>query len=258
MTAILTAEDRYEAVRHLQDAYQQIAETDPSPAMQLAAQWAADLHVLQQLLWENYLIPAPDFRTEYASINQHLDRGWSLLATDTSDHEDVAALLTAARTTLMDAFPDLSLIHTWHERLADAGRYAGVPVPTALDWMRVRAQHAGKVPATLLLENRRNRNLEASQALRSSEDHDSTGQVARLWELDWTVFHTHLVQTAHNAGDEYMLSVELRWRVAAALLARFDSLPTQADAAATIWREAMTTAVGLQEGEQLATQFLPL
>jgi hypothetical protein len=182
---------------------------------QLAA-WAGDVHVLEELLWESGLGDAPDAAAELATVGESVaaaveDLAHALPGAPLTARAVVEAAREALVTTfdesvhglLADRFAELSVLDDAHPR---PGTDRGSRVASRLD---------GRTAAGLEAELRVAAGDCATMAglLAGSGEPEAAGRLSR--QADAAAFEAYLVGAAIRAGDEALVTVDLRWELAA-------------------------------------------
>lgn len=254
----ITPEARYEVTRrHLGDLAAVAAAAD-SVAVALAAQWASDICALQEFLWETVIVASPNLDEEFEKINGFVSTGFYEF-TAQNPPTDAYEVLVAARAQVADVFADPAVLTGWQARCSDATHLSGRPTPSEVDWLTIRDEHIHAVAIPEVLRRRQTEIEDMANDILTNRPvlGDMTGH-QRVWELDWTVFHAHLLNTAARCGDDFLVSVDLRWRVAHRKVAEIMELPLTAHEAAGLWRGVFARVVGPMEAAVLERHFLPV
>lgn len=252
----ITPELRYEVTRVQQSDYAAISVDADNPAVALAAQWAADVCALQEYLWGSAIIASPDHDAEFHKINRFVTAGLVHLS-GAPNAADAAAVIRQARQIVADQFADTRTLRDWEAMCGTLEHLDGVPVPTEADWLAVRDEHLHTVDAAEVLRRRQDEIVELANDLLTERPAfgDREGH-ERVWLLDWTVFHAHLIAVALRCGDESLMSVDLRWRVARRKAANLAPLDLAAHEAAKSWRKVFQVVLGPMESAQLERHLL--
>lgn len=183
-------------------------------------QWAADLHVLQSLLWENGLGEAPDPATGLRAVAEGLQGSWTEHAEHLGGARSARDLLDRARAALAAVFdPSVHALLTSRltpldhlDRIsADGSAPAG---QTYRDWRS----------AEELLRDLRIAGQDAARVARTLAEVDAPESDRQRWQATLALFECHLVRSALLAGDDDLVTAELRWELAGARLSA-DSPP---------------------------------
>lgn len=190
------------------------AESGDLRMAQLAA-WAADVHALEALLWENGLDQAPDPAAQLAligaSVAAALDEAADSLdgsaATVPTTARDLVGLAREAMVTTFDE----SVHGLLSDRLADLEHLdhasAAVERPTSDTADRL----AGRGPEELAAELGTAAADCAAMAdlLRADGDAEAAGRLDR--QADAAAYEAYLVRAAMRSGDVSFATVDLRW-----------------------------------------------
>ena len=184
---------------------------------QLAA-WAGDVHVLEELLWENGLDQAPDPLAQLAAVAESVALAVEELADDLPDGRLTArAVVEVAREALVTTF-DESVHGLLADRFGDlaqldearAARTGTGPDREA----RLAARLAGRSAEALAADLRVAASDCATMAglLAADGEPEAAGRLSR--QADTAAFEAHLVSAALAAGDDTLATVDLRWDLA--------------------------------------------
>lgn len=183
---------------------------------QLAA-WAADVHALEELLWESGLAQAPDPAAELAAVGDSVATAVEELAFALPNAPLTArGVVEAAREALIQTF-DESVHGLLQDRLEDLAQ---------LDECRPGAgfERASRIASRL--DGRTAEDLVAAlgtaaadcstmaSLLAAGGDAEAAGRLGV--QADAAAFEAYLVTAALAAGDETLATVDLRWDLAAA------------------------------------------
>lgn len=190
------------------------------------AAWAADLHVLEALLWENGLDQAPEPLEQLAVIGESIAEAVDSLATQPRGAITLRAVVEAAREAMVTTF-DQSVHGLLTGRLADLAHLDDAPELTgdAADGADAGVQPAGDRlggrSAGELLDELRTAAADCSamaNQLVAAGEHDAAARLGD--QADAASFEAYLVQAAMSAGDHDLATVDLRWDLAAERTAR--------------------------------------
>ena len=179
---------------------------------QLAA-WAADVHVLEELLWENGLGEAPDPYEQLAAIGEAVASAIEALAGDAPDDLSPREVVELARHAMVTTF-DASVHELLEQRLSDLAHLEQVqPLPQAPD---ARDRLAGRTHDELVSELRTAAAdcMAVAQLMAAEGEPEAALRLAR--QSDDAAFEAHLVNAAVAAGDTALATVDLRWELARA------------------------------------------
>ncbi|GAA1156703.1 hypothetical protein [Nocardioides aquiterrae] len=192
---------------------QRYAEAGDLRMAQLAA-WAADVHTLEELLWENGLGHAPDPGAQLASIGDSVAASVEELARTLPDGPVTArALLDAAREAMVTTF-DESVHGLLSDRLGDLEHLDHVE-PRDPATGRTAERLDGRTPAELAAELRTAAADCATMAtlLGVGGEDQAAARLGR--QADAAAFEAYLVLAALRSGDHTLATVDLRWDLVA-------------------------------------------
>lgn len=203
----------------------------------ILTQWAADLRVLQSLLWENGLGQAPDPAAGLLAVADALQGSWAQHADHLRGAGSARDLVDRARTALAAAFDPsvhalLASRLTPIDHLDHVARADSPSGPTYRDW---------RSPAELL-RDLRVAGQDAERVARALADEDDGESDDPRWQAVLAMFEAYLVRSALLGGDDELLTAELRWELAAARVAAGE---TPADSRRL--RSALTDVLGPTE-----------
>lgn len=197
------------------DLSRRYAEAGESRMAQLAA-WSADLHVLEELLWSNGLAQAPDPAAELAAIGESVAASVEAAAAALADTGPTGReLVEIARQALVTTF-DPSVHGLLTERFEDLAHLdAGPAAHTADPADRTAARLAGLSAAELGSELRTAAAdcMAMAELLFAGGETEAGHRLAR--QSDAAAFEAHLVAAAVRAGDDALVTVDLRWDLVA-------------------------------------------
>lgn len=217
---------------------------------QLAA-WAGDVHVLEELLWERGVAQAPDPAAELAAVGESVAAAVEELAATLSDGPMTArGVVEAAREALVTTF-DESVHGLLLDRLADLAQLDVRGSGAGPDRRsRTLARLDGRTPDALAAELRTAAGDCATMAglLAAGGEPDAACRLDH--QADTAAFEAYLVGTALAAGDQTLVTVDLRWDLATG------AVEAAADEAGPR-RERFAAVLGSVERDALARTFEP-
>lgn len=231
----------------------------------LLALWAADVLVLQSLLWESGLSSAPDPDAQLAAVGRAVDTSLrtSTVASGASgsdatvDSGTPTSALQSARAALMSTFDES--VHTMlAQRFASSAHLDGLTA-TAHTPAPSRTSRLGDRSVPELCEDLR---VAAADCMAVSAAMARAGLVcdaraqARL--SDMASFEAYLLDAATAVGDTSLATVDLRWDIATAAVDNITEVPEDVPEAVTQLREILVGAVGPAEGAGLRGAFEPV
>jgi len=222
------------------------------------ATWAADVYVLQALLWERGLKasahPDGQFFTVGAAVSTALAHYAQAPAATTSARQAVEA----ARAGLLAAF-DPSV-----QGLLAAGFIA----LDHLDALPPVGAGAGEQAAAVRLAGRSATDLvselhaTAVDCMAVAREMRSAGRtedaMRQAYLADMASFEAYLIEAAGVVGDPWLVTVDLRWGAVTEAIAALPGLPADVVEAAGVIREQVTAVLGPVEAARLRARFEPL
>lgn len=213
-------------------------------------QWAADLRVLQSLLWENGLAEAPDPGGGVLAVLEALEASWTQHAGHLGGAGSARDLVERARVAMAAVFdPSVHALlasrltpldHLDHPGADRAPR--GAPHGYR-DWRSPEE----------LLRDLRVAGQDAVRVARALADVDGEEADNQRWQAALAMFEAHLVRSALLAGDAELTTAELRWELAGARLAGDDG---PADSAQL--RASLATVLGPLERDDVEAELADL
>ena len=194
-------------------AEQRAAEGDVRRA-QLAS-WAADVHVLEELLWQNGLAEADDPVAQLAAVGESVASALEALAECATGELTAREVMEAVRTAMVSTF-DESVHEILMAQLTDLDHLDSCdPLSVSRDEEpNDAARLEGRSPERLVEELRE----AASDCLAVARVMDREGEVEAadrlVHQADVAAFESYLVAAAVHAGDHQLATVDLRWSLA--------------------------------------------
>lgn len=180
------------------------------------AAWAADVHALEDLLWENGLDQAPDPLLQLATIGDSIAETIETLASQPRGVVSLRAVVEAARDAMVTTF-DESVHGLLTGRMADLDHLDdAVPAAPADGGVPAAGDRLGGRSADELVHELRMAAADCSAMARELAAVGELDAAARLGDqADSASFEAYLVQAASAAGDDELVTVDLRWDLAA-------------------------------------------
>ena len=188
------------------------------------SQWAADVSVLQCLLWESGLGDAPDPDAQLAAVGEAVQGSLQAYA---AEPPSISARETVehARAALTGTF-DASVHSQLAERFEPIDHLDGLaaPVTGAARHANHRRFIGRKVPDLVadLLDTASDCRAVAQVMAAVGRQRDARDQ---MWMADLASFEAYLVQAAEEVGDTTFATVDLRWNQAVRVLAEKSAGP---------------------------------
>lgn len=216
----------------------------------LLALWAADVRSLQQLLFESGLGSAPDPQAQLVAVADAVVEAMTSFATDPSEHVDPRALITAARAAMAAAF-DESVHGLLQERFSAVDHLDGLEPVSGVGRAERGNDLSGRTPEQLAGDLMTAAGDCAAIASELARAGDAVGAAAQQRLADGGCFEAYLTQVAAMTGDSGLVTVDLRWDLAANGHSGWEQEEPVADDV----RGRLAEAVGVLERDVLRTWF---
>lgn len=211
------------------------------------AAWAADVHVLEELLWENGLDQAPEPLLQLAAIGDSIAEAIGAVATQPRGAVTVRSVVEAARGAMVTTF-DESVHGLLTGRLADLAHLDDALPAVPGEAASPAGDRLGAHSADELVHELRVAAADCSAIADQLVAEGERDAAARLSDqADSASFEAYLVQAAVGAGDHELVTVDLRWDLAAARSAR-----------AGLVRDDLVAVLGTAEQQQLRAAMEPV
>jgi len=224
----------------------------------LLALWAADVLVLQSLLWESGLGSAPDPDTQLAAVGRAVDGSLRSDAVEVEETMTASSALQRARTALMSTF-DASVHGLLIQRFVSPAHLNGLALPTAAAFRGARVNRLGDRTARELSDDLR---VAAADCMAVSARMAQAGLVsdarAQARQADMASFEAYLIEAAIAVGDDSLATVDFRWDIAASAVESLSDVPADLPQAVSQLREILLGAVGPAEEDALRATFEPM
>lgn len=203
-----------ERLREQSRTYARRGATRPA---QLAA-WTSDLHVLEQLLWQNGLAEAPDPDAQLAAVGEAVAASLDILAESDLGELTPQLIVDLARDALVNTFDESVRQMLADEFMPLDHLVAAVWEPAGEDDPTDgRGRLGDRSPEQLVVELL----AAAGDCMAVARELVVEGEFASAQRLsrqaDIASFEAYLVAAASLAGDHELASVELRWDAAVIL-----------------------------------------
>lgn len=220
----------------------------------LLSLWAADVLVLQSLLWESGLGSAPDPDAQLTAVGQALKDSLRADPAGQDGPDTALSALQRARTAMMSTF-DESVHTTLLQRFVHVGHLDGLPAPAPGAAELAQQARLGERSPQELAEDLREAAADcmavSAAMARSGLTPDAIAQ-ARMADL--ASFEAYLLEAALAVGDTTLATVDLRWDIATSAVAGMPVPDGLSDAAYQL-RELLVGCVGPAEGDALWATF---
>jgi len=197
-------------------AVQHAAEGDVRRA-QLAS-WAADVHVLEELLWENGLAEAADPVAQLAAVGESVASALEALADGATADITPRAIVEAARKAMVSTF-DESVHEVLLEQMSSLDH-----LDTCDPFAAAPAGDGEEQPAARRLGHRSAEELVAELRVAASDclavervmaaEGEDVAASRLAHQADVATFEAYLVAAAVHGGDQNLATVDLRWDLA--------------------------------------------
>jgi len=180
------------------------------------------------------------------------------LGEQAQSHGSAADLVALAREHLWEAAePGLQreLSREWQQTTM----LADLPAPRHKDFEAAARSRLGSMTPSAFVVARM---AQARAAMEAAQHHRIAGStpeaIQSSYESDLAVLEAYLVESAIAVGDPLLLTVRIRWELAARAISEIPGLPSAPVAAAERIRHSVGQALGPADGERLAHVLLPL
>jgi hypothetical protein len=178
---------------------------------QLAA-WAADVHTLEELLWENGLGQAPDPDAQLAAVGESVAASLENIVLPA--RLSARALLDAAREAMVTTF-DESVHGLLSDRFGELDHLDHAHVAQETPSSRTEDRLDGRTAAELAAELRTAAADCATMATLLGAGGEDGPAVRLARQADAAAFEAYLVLAAIRSGDHTLATVDLRWDLVA-------------------------------------------
>jgi len=221
------------------------------------ASWAADVYALEELLWEYGLAESPDPVAQLAAVGESVASALETLADGVSGDVEPRAVVEAARRAMVSTF-DESVHDVLLEQLPSLDHLdacaSSVTQPGGIDETPALERLGARTAEQLVSELRQ----AAEDCIHVREVMDDEGEVVAsdrmTLQADVATFEAYLIAAAVHAGDDRLVSVDLRWELARNLVPTDGAKVTDKSPFATLRRE-LIALVGSAEMETLWRNF---
>jgi hypothetical protein len=221
------------------------------------AQCAADVEVLQQLLWENGLDESPDPEEQLAAVGEAVSESLAVTGAENGSAGTAREAVERFRHAVVATF-DESVHALLTERFVALQHLEGVPVSFERARDDALDRLAGRTPVALVDDLRATAHDCLAVAEVMLEEQDIAAALRQLWQADLATFEAYLVDAAMRAGDTDLATVALRWEMARTLVPGPPEATDEIDEAVTVWREALVGVVSAAEAASLRAGFSPV
>lgn len=220
------------------------------------ALWMADMCVVQAVMWERILIASPKPDEQFFTIATSVSRALSLHALVGTAQPDAVTTVLAARDGLSQAFDDVAM-RLLTKRLSLLDHLVGLPEPDRAGADAVLTRRLGGLSVEALIMRRK---LSATHSMNTAaalyRDGRSQDAIRHAYEADMAVYEAYLVEAARAVGDEFLMTVDLRWELAYLQITSLPSLPSDYLEAISLIREKLRGTVSPTEADILDERWL--
>ncbi|MGV8847480.1 hypothetical protein [Tessaracoccus sp.] len=220
------------------------------------ALWMADMCAVQAVMWERILIASPKPDEQFFAIATSVSRALSLHALTGTAQPDAASTIQAARDGLAQAFDEVAM-RLLAARLTPLDHLVGLPAPDQAGADAVLARRlSGSSPEQLIVQ----RNRSAAESMNTAAGLHRRGchadAVTHAYQSDMAIYEAYLLEAARVVGDEFLMTVDLRWELAYMQITSLPSLPSDYVEATTLIRAKLKETVSPTEADTLDERFL--
>jgi hypothetical protein len=215
--------------------------------------WAADVQMLESLLWENGLASAPDPQGQLRSVGEAVVD--SLTTGLAASPATARSLVEDARTAMTATF-DVSVHGLLAERFTALDHLDEAVLPSAALPEPVNATRLDGRSVTQLIADLR---VAAADCIAVARVMSAAGRTQDAWHhvrlSDAAALEGYLLDAATKAGDTRLGSVDLRWDLAVSVMAASPRDPKDLDRAVAEYRGRLAGILGFTERRVLLAAF---
>ena len=220
------------------------------------AAWMADMCAVQSVMWERILIASPKPDEQFFAIATSVSRALSLHALTGAAQPDAVSTIQAARDGLSQAFDDVAM-RLLSARLTPLDHLVGLPSP---DRAGAEAVQARRLSGSSVQDLIGQRIVAAAEAMVTANELHRDGQpgeaITHAYQSDMAIYEAYLLEAALAVGDEFLMTVDLRWELAYMQITSLPSLPWDYEEATTLIRAKLKGTVSPTEADTLDERFL--
>lgn len=220
----------------------------------LAAASGADTYALQAVVWERILVASSFPQRQFFRVAEALVGGLTAHLAEGGPDGTAADTLLATRAGMLDAC-DPGLRQDVEAAWGDAGYLAVLPAPTQEVLSASVSERTGGLGVAAYAAARR---AEASTVLSQAQTlrvkGDSVGAIQTAYESDLLALEAYLTESATALGDDFLMTVTIRWELATHAVASLPGLPDGFVAAVTRIRDALVAGLGDADGQRLRAE----
>ena len=171
-------------------------------------------------------------------------------------HPDAVSTLQAARDGLSQAFDQVAM-RLLRARLTPLGHLAGLPQPDRAGAEAVLARRLSGSTVDALIAQRLQSAAECmGLAVGMHQEGRHSDAITHAYQSDMGVYEAYLLEAARAVGDEFLMTVDLRWELAFNQISSLPSLPMDYQEATALIREKLKGTVSPTEADTLDQRFL--
>lgn len=220
------------------------------------AAWMADMCVVQAVMWERILIASPHPDEQFFAIATSVARALSLHALTGTAQPDAVSTIQAARDALSHAFDEVAM-RLLNARLTPLDHLVGLPPPdrAGADAVLARRLSGSSVDGLIAQRNQSAADsMELAAGMRRRGRHADA--ITHAYQSDMAVYEAYLLEAARAVGDEFLMTVDLRWELAYMQITSLPSLPAGYLEATTLIRAKLKGTLSPTEADTLDERFL--
>jgi len=223
------------------------------------ALWMADMCAVQAVMWERILIASPKPDEQFFAIATSVSRALSLHALTGGEQPDAVTTIQAARAGLAQAFDEVAM-RLLTARLTPLDHLVGLPAPDRAGADAVLGRRlAGSAGADLgaLIAQRTHSAVDSMViAAQLHREGRAPEAIHHAYQSDMAVYEAYLLEAARAVGDQFLMTVDLRWELAYLQITSLPSLPSDYVEATTLIRGKLKGTVSPMEADTLDGRFL--
>lgn len=222
------------------------------------AAWAADLCAAKAVLWERAVASSAHPEEQFSAAAQSVSGALAAPAPEERRPRDAAGAVRAVRRALGAAL-DRKVQHRVTAAFGALDHLEGLALPDDQAGGRTAAARlqGSSVHELSLLRRRGARDCMAVAQAMHDGGRDAEA-LRMLWQSDWAAFEAYLLDAAMAVGDEFLVTVELRWELARQAATGLSGLSPDLVAAADSIRAMLASAVDPAEVDRLEEHYEPV
>lgn len=220
------------------------------------ALWAADIATVQMIAWERIMIASPNPDRQFFAVAKTVVDALSAYAVSTvSEPLTAYDVVQAARAGLEQAFDD-SFLHLLRDRYVPVDHLMTLRAPTPQDAVTaVQSRLEGMSVNDFVAHRLQVADHAIGQAREQAAAGNTDTAIAQAYQADLAAFEAYLVEAARVVGDNFLITVDLRWALASEAISRIPALPADVASASATIRDVLASTVGPVEADRLRQRF---